>query len=163
MCDTCRKLEAANQAMEHVTNARQLHAVVQDLVSNGIPVPPELASMVGRMANMEKILEENPEATVEQKASLVIDTTMQMNGPALDQEFSEFRDKAWEMVDTAGSIAVVEQDSTKRWLKMGMEVVRGSRNLIEVMGMYTALLAELGRQPELVAQIKERNARFLDD
>jgi len=158
----CERLEKAGVEIRSARNARELNTVIQDLARNGVPVPPELASLVYRMSNIEQIMEDNPEATVDQKGSLVINMAMQMNGPALDQEFSQFRDKAWNMVDSAGSIAVVEQDSTKRWLKMGMEVVNGSSNLVEVLGMYTALLAELGRQPELVAQIKEKNTRFME-
>lgn len=135
---------------------------MRQMVKDGITIPDQLYGLVRSMADVEVFNERNPDATPEQRSEYLIDLAMEHSGYALDQEFSAFRDRAWELIDLAGSVAVIEQDSAKRWLKIVHEVTKAC-NVAEVLGIFTVMLAEFGRQPELVAEIRRRNERIFEE
>jgi len=156
MCSNCERHE---EELEGITNARDLLGFVGRLRNNGVEVPDQLVRLVRSIAAMEEFSEANPQAGPDEYNTFLVNRAMRQDAAALDQEFAMFRAKAWELIDLAGTIAVVEEDSTRRWLKIAQHTM-SKHSVPEVIGIFTALLAELGRQPELVDQIRTSNERI---
>lgn len=159
MCANC---EAFGEEVEGARSAQDLYDVVQGFMARGGNLPPETVRLIARMATFEAKVNAAPDLTPEERAKMLMDLTIDMEGPRLDQEFAKFRDGAYELIDIAGIIAVVEEDTLQCWMQVTMAVAKKANPVVAI-GMLCALLVELGRQPELVADIRRANARFLDD
>jgi hypothetical protein len=144
-------------------NARKLKMVIDSMTEMGIQVPVQLRNLVDSLSGAEEFVASNPNLSKEELAELRIKQAVDTDGAALDQEMTAYREQAWALIDLVGNIVVSEPDSTKRWLQVAQVLINKTDTLADSLGILAVLLCELGRQPELVAQIRSANEVFLGE